>query len=85
MTVTIELTTEIEAALRRRAAASGEDLETYVRQLVANSLIEESEVVPPRRSAAEFEQRLDAWIATLPRVDHEIDDSRESIYEGCGE
>ena len=85
MTVTIELSPEIELALRQRAVASGEDLETYLQQLVANSLIEESEVKLPRRSSAGFEQRLDAWIALHPQLDHPIDDSRESIYEGRGE
>lgn len=85
MTVTIELSSEIEAVLRQRAAAIGENLETYLQQLVATSLVEESEVLPPRRSAAELEKRLDAWIASLPQTDHPIDDSRESIYEGRGE
>lgn len=85
MTVTIELTSEIEAALRRRAAASGEDLQTYLQQLVTHILIEETEVKVPRRSAVEFEQRLNALIAALPQADHPIDDSRESIYEGRGE
>lgn len=85
MTVTIELSPEIESALRRRAAAKGENLETYLRELVTTTVIEESDVIVPRRSVEEFVRRLDAWIATLPQLDHAIDDSRESFYEGRGE
>lgn len=35
-----------------------------------------------KRSHEVFKQRVDAWIALHPVLDHEIDDSREAIYEG---
>lgn len=85
MTISIEIPPEIEQELRRRAEALGEDLATYVRQVVTESVNETVDPPKPKRSAEEFARRLDAWTALHPVLDHAIDDSRESIYEGRGE
>lgn len=37
------------------------------------------------KSAAEWIRSLEEWSDSHPRVSHFVDDSRDSIYEGCGE
>ena len=88
MAVTATFSEEIERALRERAAAAGRVVESLVGQLVLDWLAKDESTTKPRRrrrSSAEFCERLDAWTARHPVLDHPIDDSRESIYEGCGE
>lgn len=85
MRIDLELPAEVEAILRRRATAAGIDLETFVRQVVIDSLVKDSSRPAAQASAAKFERRLEAWTALHPVLDHAIDDSRESIYEGRGE
>jgi plasmid stability protein len=83
MTVSINFPTEVENALRSRAAAAGQDVESFVQRVIAESLLQDSEAPPPKRaSAAEFAKRLDSWIALHPVLGHAIDDSRESLYAG---
>jgi hypothetical protein len=86
MQMNINFPAEVESALKRRAAAAGQDVET----LVTNILVEEvaDEVEPRKRrriSPEEFARRTAAWIKLHPAIDHAIDDSRESIYAGRGE
>jgi plasmid stability protein len=85
MNVSINFPSDLEDSLRRRAAAQGQDIETYVRQVVTESLVQEDEPTDKSPTPAEFARRLDAWIALHPVLDHAIDDSRESIYAGRGE
>lgn len=87
MSITIELPVDVENALRKRAEAAGEDLATFVRDIVTeNVAAQDSERRPhSQRSPEEFARKLDEWTALHPVLDHEIDDSRESIYEGRGE
>jgi phenylpyruvate tautomerase PptA (4-oxalocrotonate tautomerase family) len=40
---------------------------------------------PSSMTAEEWIARMKAWAARHPRVDHFVDDSRESIYAGRGE
>jgi plasmid stability protein len=83
MTLTITFPEELERTLLSRAAASGQDVESFVRKVVAESLSEDSGTVPTSDlSAAEFRSRLEAWIASHPVLDHAVDDSRDSIYSG---
>lgn len=83
MNVSINFPAEIESALRRRAAAAGQDVETFVQRVVAENLVQEPEVTAARSaSLVEFAKRLESWIALHPVLDHAIDDSRESIYAG---
>lgn len=90
MQLNVSLPAEIETALRRRAAAAGLDLETFVTNVVTEEVTEEVAEEPtpkPRaaRSSAKYAERLKAWIDLHPVLDHVIDDSRESIYAGRGE
>lgn len=86
MNVNIPFPAEVENTLRRRAAAAGQDVETYLRHVVTESLTEDDVTRSVSSTTpTEFAQRLDAWIALHPVLDHAIDDSRESIYAGRGE
>ncbi len=86
MNFSVQFSAEIEQALKRHAAQAGIDIPTFVQRIVTEQLTEESLPVPANDQSYEaFEKRFDAWIARHPVLDHEIDDSRESIYEGCGE
>ncbi len=86
MNISISFPAAIETTLRRRAAATGKDVATYVQDVVAESLVQDAEAVQARRlSPSEFAERLESWIALHPILDHAIDDSRESIYAGRGE
>ncbi len=85
MSITIELPADIENALRQRAVKAGKTLATLVCEIVTKNVTNHARRPGKRRSAAEFARRLDAWIALHPALDHAIDDSRESIYDGRGE
>ena len=85
MNVSINFSSEIETQLLRRAAAAGQDVESFVRQVVTESLAEQSAEMPPKKVPSEFRERMESWIALHPKLDNVIDDSRESIYVGRGE
>lgn len=44
-----------------------------------------SKDIPSKLSGEEWVHAFREWIASLPRTNHFVDDSRESIYEGRGE
>lgn len=86
MNVNVDFPQSFEPVLLQRAAAAGKEVGLFIREFVTENLVLKSEPVRKRKmSHEEFRQRLDAWIARHPVLDHEIDDSREAIYEGCGE
>jgi hypothetical protein len=85
MTVTIDLPREFEQELQRRAAGAGQDIATFVKEAVIERLAEVEAPRPKRKPHAQFMARLDEIIAKHGvRVGH-FDDSRDSIYAGCGE
>jgi hypothetical protein len=87
MAMNIPLTPETEAMIRQRAAEVGKDPATFAREAL------EENFGSPHGSAAEgrplsSEQRVAeflTWVASHRPVGHEVDDSREAIYEGRGE
>jgi hypothetical protein len=86
MHVSIDFPAEIETVLRRRAAAAGQDVATFVKEVVAQRLAHEEESHSPvEPSQEEFTAWLARWINLHPTLHHPVDDSRESIYAGCGE
>ncbi len=86
MTLSIDFSPETERTLRDRAAAAGQDLATFVKEAIAEKLEQEEKEQPSLpASHAEFRKRLADWIELHPVLDHAVDDSRESIYEGRGE
>ena len=90
MTVYISLPPETEARLRDRAAATGKDVSTLVREAVEEKFSAgngNSAGMSYERWSAEFT----AWMkdvakrATMYPPGYVADDSRDSIYEGRGE
>ena len=79
--VNIPLSEEAERQLRRRAIVRGLPLEEFAR-----TVLEREAAAPIADPSAEaWIARWRAWAASHPRSDHWVDDSRDSIYEGCGE
>lgn len=85
MTVSISFPDDIARKLHERAANTGQDVATVVREVVAESLSGSEDSTAQAQATGDFADWLDAWIALHPVLDHAIDDSRESIYAGRGE
>ena len=86
MNISINFPAEIESRLQQRAAAAGQDVESFIQQIVTEQLTEEELPKKPRnRSHEEFRQQLHQIIALHPRSTGHVDDSRESIYAEQGE
>ena len=92
MTVTLTLLPETEAKLRERAAASGKDVSTLVREAVEEKLSAvdagiSATDMPYMRWLAEFGAWMDAVAkrASMYPPGYVANDSRETIYEGRGE
>jgi hypothetical protein len=80
-TIQVPLSDAAQQQLRRRAAERGIPLEEFAR-----TVLEREAAVPvPDQSAEQWVAELRAWVASHPKRDIKVDDSRESIYEGCGE
>lgn len=87
MTLQIELSPDLEAKLRERAAAVGKDVTTFAREALEEtvSLHADTGGSRPRRSTKRRVEEFLAWAASHRPLGHIVDDSRESIYEGRGE
>ena len=90
MTVTIDLPPEAEAKLREQAEKQGAKLENYLSELAQHWARENgglSKPVPPRDQRTPEQRVADflAWANSHSHITAVADDSRESIYEGCGE
>ena len=85
MSVSIHFPDEIEHALRRRASEAGQDITTFVTSIVTEKL--ESELVAAERTESHeaFMDRVREIIRLHAISNGKVDDSRESIYAGCGE
>ena len=85
MNVNIRLSPEDEDALRRRAESVGQDVETFVANVIVEELAAEQPAIKPSRSHEEFTAKLRRFIERYGVHVSEVDDSRESIYGGRGE
>lgn len=86
MSIQLILPEDIETALRRQVQLRGESLESVVIDRLRKSLDLDAAAVPCSEARAEtFREWLKEITDLHPRMDHFIDDSRESIYAGCGE
>jgi hypothetical protein len=90
MTITLDLPPETEAKLREQAATQGAKLEEYLSELAqhwaSGNGTSPAPVGPPKEKTPE--QRIAEWrefVASHDYITAVADDSRESIYEGCGE
>jgi hypothetical protein len=86
MTVIINLSVEAEAKLRQQAGERGIALEEFLSDLATRWARDSVDTSLPDAKTAE--QRVKDWHAFVASHDHVTavaDDSRESIYDGCGE
>lgn len=83
MNVRINLPAELEAKLRRDAEMSGLDVETLILEAVKSQYFEEE---PSReKTRRDFRTWLKHFRRNTRPMRNEMDDSRESMYEGRGE
>lgn len=86
MNVNVDFSPAIETVLRQQAAAAGLDVAFLIREVVTEKYAPKLEPARPGRlSHDDYKRQLDEWIQLHPVFSHEVDVSRESIYEGCGE
>jgi hypothetical protein len=84
MNLSIHLDAETEARLRDEAQRLGKDLEAVALDALHEHLAASGEPPAPS-SLADWRVRLDAMLRSLPRVAVDVDDRRETIYEGRGQ
>jgi hypothetical protein len=85
VTVKLQLSSETEAKVRQQAAASGQDVESFILEAVAEKLADvDSQPSSPSRNGNDWVQKLRTCIDLHPVVTRFVDDSRESIYAGRG-
>ena len=80
-TATVPLSLAARQQLHERAAERGVPLEEFARTVLER----EAAVPTPKQSAEEWVAELRAWAASHPVRQLSMDDSRDAIYEGCGE
>ena len=87
MTLHIDLPPETERRLRERAAAIGKDVAALVVEAVEERLTATPDPTHPAHAMSpdEWRARLHDWINRFPQVNHAVDDSRETLYEGRDE
>lgn len=80
----IQLPDNLEAILKEHARRAGVPVESIVIQALTEGL---SDLTQPdnHATADEFSTWLREWANKFPKLDHPIDDSRDSIYAGRGE
>ena len=85
-TVTLELTNELAQKLQRQSVAQGLDIAKVALAILDEELFDPATTTNPNdRPYNVWRERFHAMLKDLPSVDVEVDDSRESIYEGRGE
>ena len=85
MNISIVIPDQIEAALQRKAAVSGQDLNEYLRRVIVEEADEELPVPPQDESTEAYMARLRTMVQRHGVRCGHVDDSRESIYAGRGE
>jgi hypothetical protein len=86
--ITLQLPPDTERRLREKADRSGQSLESYLLRLAEQAAAAESGAAKPSPAELTPEQwsaEWRAWAASHRALPGEVDDSRESIYEGRGE
>ena len=89
MNISVPVSPEVEAKLREQAQAAGKDIASFVREALEEKLAllrdSQSDNGHGDLPAEQWIARLRHWAASHRALPYEADDSRESIYEGCGE
>lgn len=85
MTITIDLEPESEQRLREIAKAEGKEIAVIVKESVdahlrksrPKDIRKRTRELSTKRWKAEFDELINSY----PRLDHPVDDNRESIYD----
>lgn len=90
MDLVLHLPAETEAKLKEQAAAVGRSPEELAlialeEWLAAGFDLADASTPPAPISHEEWMADIRQWAESHPRLEHPADDSRESIYDGCGE
>jgi hypothetical protein len=85
MTLTLQLTPDVETKLRERAAAAGKDPVGFALDALQEKLGFIDGSSSNEASPEEWVKEWRTWAAAHPKLSFEVDDSRESIYAGRGE
>ena len=87
MGINVNVPVEFEDALRRRAESAGKDLSTFAGELLMEEVADELPIkrLKRRMSFEQYKAKIQELIDLHPGGNGKMDDSRESIYEGCGE
>jgi hypothetical protein len=81
MNLLIQIPPQLEEPLRQQASVTGQNVESFVVQAVESTLASLSPMPTPQRPPRDrWFAELKAWAESHPRVEHFVDDSRESIY-----
>ena len=75
----------VAAALSRKAALAGKDLITFLQEIAKDDSPDQVALTPRRISREEFRNLLKEIVELSPGSGGKMNDSRESIYAGCGE
>lgn len=85
MNLILHLTPDTENRLKEQASLTGRSVEDLALEALQEKLAacnEVDEALPAASRLAEFR----AWLASHPASSNRVlDDSRENIYDGCGE
>ena len=85
MNLKLDLPEEMEAKIRERVASTGQDVESFVLEAVGEKLAEQSVASRARPQSNDWRTKIHKLIDLHPKLSHDVDDSRESIYAGRGE
>lgn len=86
MILSLNLSPETEARLKTQALKSGKSPEELVLEALTERLTSDGSDSDDQITAKRRKQEFQAWLAAHPSVPGtNVDDSRESIYEGRGE
>jgi hypothetical protein len=83
MNLKIDLPADLEAIIKKRAEQAGLDIPAYVVQTLR--ILDLDQVVDTSITNEQFEASLQRLSEIHANVPAQFDDTRDSIYEGCGE
>ncbi len=83
MNLKLDIPQPLADELKSQAESSGLDISTFVIQTL-KAITEEQSIIP-KLANEQFQSKLQELIDAHPKNLGSVDDSRESIYLGCGE
>lgn len=82
-TITLEISDEMERKLAELGKQHGRSVAAAAHEIIAKALYDPATTTNPRDLPYEvWLAGFEAWVKSHPEIDVEVDDSRETIYEG---